>query len=313
MLQKILKMYLTAMAGDVRSPIPHLFGPPGCGKSESVEQAADLLGVNLHIVNVSRINPLELEGYQMPDADNTRLNLLTATLWTQLKGGDIVLLDEFLRGFPEVYNGLLDIMTSRQVAGFKLPKVFFIAASNSVVAYDKALEDRLLHICVPDLRSSKLIRNRTQQLIVDELGLLPSIVKSTEMQDLIHQEVEPMYEILDMLENRANIATQQVKGVSVRNLLGQARLREVHSKPLKDLLKWNNSRAISEGKPQYLYIVDEATALSYLTDIEKVQKFADKLTPLQRQNLDMNVQLLELALIDQQERKEKEDDLFFNE
>ena len=84
MLEKLLKLYVMAMAGDVRSPVPHLFGPPGCGKSQSVEQAADLLGVTLHTINVSRINPLELEGYQLPNADNTHLQLLTATTWQRL-------------------------------------------------------------------------------------------------------------------------------------------------------------------------------------------------------------------------------------
>ena len=52
MLEDILKLYVMAMAGDVRSPIPHLFGPAGCGKSSSVEMAANILNVNLHIINV---------------------------------------------------------------------------------------------------------------------------------------------------------------------------------------------------------------------------------------------------------------------
>ena len=58
MLKKLLKLYVTAMTGKVYSPVPHLFGPPGCGKSEVVKQAAQVLGVNLHIINVSRISPL---------------------------------------------------------------------------------------------------------------------------------------------------------------------------------------------------------------------------------------------------------------
>ena len=67
MLEKVLKLYTAAMLGDVRSPTPHLFGPPGSGKSSVVEQAAEMLGVTLHTINVSRISPLELEGVQMPD------------------------------------------------------------------------------------------------------------------------------------------------------------------------------------------------------------------------------------------------------
>ena len=160
MLETLLKLYVMAMAGDVRTPVCHLFGPPRCGKSTFAKQLADLVStpdrqVRLHTINVSRISPLELEGVQMPDKEHARLNLLTATYWSSLRDGDIVLLDEFLRGFPEVYNGLLDILTSREVAGFKLPRVFFIAASNSTVSYDKALEDRLMHLPVPDPRPSE--------------------------------------------------------------------------------------------------------------------------------------------------------------
>lgn len=181
MLEDILKLYVMAMAGDVRSPIPHLFGPAGCGKSSSVEMAANILNVNLHIINVSRISPLELEGVQMPDKNHKELNLLTATYWSKLKEGDIVLLDEFLRGFPEVYNGLLDIMTSRQVGGFQLPKVFFIAASNSTVAYDAALSDRLLHLPVADPRVNKAEHNNIARMLVDNIGLLPEMAASMEM------------------------------------------------------------------------------------------------------------------------------------
>src|SRR5690606_31400759 len=151
MLEKIVKLYVMAMANDVRSPLPPLFGPPGCGKSSAVEQLAELVGVHLHLINAARISPPDLEGVQMPqgEGEEMKLRLLHATFWTQLKEGDILLLDEFLRGFPEVYNGLLDILTSRQVGGYRLPKVFIIGASNSTVAYDKALEDRLLHLRVP--------------------------------------------------------------------------------------------------------------------------------------------------------------------
>ena len=232
------------------------FGPPGCGKSTFVEQAAELLGVNLHIINVSRISPLELEGVQMPNKNHTEINLLTAIYWKRLKEGDIVLFDEFLRGFPEVYNGLLDIMTSRQVGGFKLPKVFMIAASNSTVAYDKALEDRLLHLPVPDPRKSPFEKMKIAQVIVDKIGLLPDMVWATEMTDLIHYEVNPTYDILDALTKKGNIGAASTKGSSVRNLIGQAQLRHSTSEYLTELLAENNRRAINQGKHQFVVLLN---------------------------------------------------------
>lgn len=304
MLERILKLYVMAMAGDVRSPLPHLFGPPGCGKSTAVEQAAKLIGCNLHIINVSRISPLEIEGVQMPmgmDTNDPRLHLLTATFWTQLKEGDILLLDEFLRAFPEVYNGLLDILTSRQVGGFKLPKVFIIGASNSTVAYDKALEDRLLHLPAPDVRKSKAAKKEQAELLVNALGLLPEMVDSYEMLSLLDTEVLPMYDLLDQLNGKGTAT--QLKGCSVRNLIGQAKLRDVSSTPLKELLNMNNARAVSSGKWQYLFLFDRKnpqldSALPRLTAL----RGNARLTEIQALNLELNLQLIELEA----NRKNKE-------
>ncbi len=295
MLELILKLYTTAMAGQVRSPVPHLFGPPGCGKSTFVEQAAELLGVQLHIINVSRISPLELEGVQMPDKEHMELNLLTAIFWTRMKDGDILLLDEFLRGFPEVYNGLLDILTSRQVAGFRLPNVFIIAASNTTVAYDKALEDRLLHITVPDPRGPKSReRKHIAKILASQIGLLPEMAASYEMDQVLSIEIAPMYDVLDMLNNRAAVSASAIKGHSARNLIGQAQLRHVTSSPLEELISLNNVKAISQGKYQYVVLLNGKHP-----DPKYVRAAGNlvgnpKLTQLQALNLNLNLQLIGL-------------------
>jgi hypothetical protein len=304
-LETVLKLYSTAMAGDVRSPTPHAFGPPGSGKSTIIEQAAELIGCQLHIVNVSRLSPLEVEGVQMPTDENTRLHMLHSTMWTNLKEGDIIFLDEFLRGFPEVYNGLLDIFTSRQVAGFVLPKVFIIAASNSTVSYDKALEDRLIHLPVPDPRKGKQAKRQLAQHIVDDLGLLAEMRDSYEMQTLLDTEVLPMYEILDGLGNKT-AAPASVKGCSVRNLIGQARLREVQSTALAELISMNNTKAMSQGKVQYVLLTSGKNVEPTYQSKAQVLQGNKKLTKVQALNLDLNLQLIEMEAI----RKEKgtEDD-----
>lgn len=303
MLETVLKLYTTSMIGDVRSPTPHLFGPPGCGKSTVVQQAADLLGVNMHCINVSRISPLELEGVMMPVENNSRLHLLTATYWSQLKDGDILLLDEFLRGFPEVYNGLLDILTSRQVGGFKLPKVFIIAASNSTVTYDPALEDRLMHIKVADPRTKKTARSLIAQLIVDQLGLLPDMVNRMEMQSLLDTEVLPMYEVLDQIGGKVT-AGGIVKGCSPRNLIGQAQLRNITSNQLRELIDFNNREAIRLGKLQFVLLPTARRA-----DPKYVERAAGlvgnpRLTEVQRRNLDINLQLISMEAARQENERE---------
>lgn len=312
MLETILRLYTMALAGGVRSPLPHLFGPPGCGKSTVVEEAAEIIGCKLHIINVSRISPLELEGVQMPvpgDAEEVmKLKLLTATFWTQLNEGDILLLDEFLRAFPEVYNGLLDIITSRQVGGYKLPNVFIIAASNSTVAYDKALEDRLLHLPVPDPRRSKREKKHLAQLFIDKLGLLPDMVDSYEMQTVLDTEVLPMYDVLDNLKNRSS-SPANVKGRSIRNLIGQTQLRQVQSAAVKELITMNNQRAMAAGKVQYVFLLDGKAAQLDLTYEAKANQLRgnDRLTPVQAMNLELNLQLIEMEKIRQEKGTEDDD------
>ena len=302
MLKKILKLYTTAMLNEVTSPTPHLFGPPGCGKSTFCEQAAALLEVNLHVINVSRISPLELEGVQMPDKDNSKLNLLTAIFWTRMQDGDILLLDEFLRGFPEVYNGLLDILTSRQVGGFKLPKVFIIAASNTTVAYDKALEDRLLHLPVPDPRSSKREADHLSKILVETTGMLPSVADSYEMQQVLKSEIFPTYELLDTLKNKATVGTVNLKGHSLRHLIGQVQLREIQSNSLRALVDFNNLQAMRLQKAQYVILTSEIrTVGGYDLDTIKPLEGHPKLTDVQRKNLLVNKQFLELQEIKETE------------
>jgi hypothetical protein len=313
MLEKILKLYTMAMATDVRSPLPHLFGPPGCGKSTMVEQAAEIIGCNLHIINVSRISPLELEGVQMPHSteEEMHLRLLTATFWTQLQEGDILLLDEFLRAFPEVYNGMLDILTSRQVGGFKLPRVFIIAASNSTVSYDKALEDRLLHLPVPDPRKGKVAKRNLAQLVVDGLGLLPEMRDSYEMQTLLDTEVLPMYDLLDSIKNKTS-SPASTKGCSIRNLIGQAQLREVQSAALAELLAMNNTKAMTQGKVQYVLLTSGKKVDPAYRSKAQVLQGNPKLTQVQTLNLDLNLQLIEMEAA-RNEKGVEDDDILEND
>lgn len=314
MLETLLRLYVMSMAGDVRSPLPHLFGPPGCGKSSSVEKLAELVGKKLHTINVSRISPLELEGVQMPHTheDELKLKMLTATWWTALEDGDIVLLDEFLRGFPEVYNGLLDILTSRTVGDFVLPKVFIIAASNSTTTYDKALEDRLLHLPVPDPRRSKAAKAALGKMIVEELGLLPAMAESMEMGTLLDTEVLPMFDVLDQIKGKGSSNPQGLKGQSVRKLIGQAQLRQVQSAALKELISMNNNRAMFTGKPQFVLLLDGKN-LAYKSDALALVD-NPKLTAKQALNINLNLQLIEMEeiRIDKKGLDDDDDDVFLN-
>lgn len=305
MLEKLIKMYTCAMAYDVRSPMPHLVGPPGCGKSSTVEQLADLLGVQLHIINVSRLSPLELEGVMMPHGhgDEMTLRMLPATFWTSLKDGDILLMDEFLRGFPEVYNGLLDIFTSRRVGAFRLPKVFIIGASNSVIAYDSALEDRLLHIPVADPRRSNSELTRLSEILVQAIGLHPDMVNSIDMKDLMTDEVLPTFALLDSFKRTGTKVMAPTGGVSLRNLIGQAQMRVIQSAGLANVLTANNTLSMQMSAPQYVVLADGSSRNIPPKYVEAAEKLRGnpKLTPLQATNLEINLQLIEMEAAIQEE------------
>jgi len=314
MLEKIILLYAMSMAYDVRSPMPHLVGPPGCGKSTYVEQLADLLNVELHVINVSRLSPLEIEGVQMPHGlgEDMALKMLPATFWTSLKEGDILLMDEFLRGFPEVYNGLLDIFTSRRVGAHRLPKVFIIGASNSTVAYDLALEDRLLHLTVPDPRKSTKEREHLADVLINSLGLLPAIKGSQEMTHLLDTEVLPTYELLDSFKKKGKTVSKSGhEGKSLRNLIGQVQLRMVTSTPMKSLLEINNQMAAANGKYQFVVLLNGGrNAEDYKRHALKLRG-NPKLTKIQAINLEMNLQLLELADARTEEEPDVGDPVFF--
>lgn len=301
MLETLLRLYVMALTYDVRSPMPHIVGPPGSGKSTTIEQLAEQLGVNLHILNVSRLSPLEVEGVQMPHGvgEEMVLKMLPATFWTSLEEGDILLMDEFLRGFPEVYSAMLDIFTSRRVGNFRLPKVFIVGASNSVIAYDFALEDRLLHIPVDDPRKKLSEKKRLGRILLDSIGLNPDMADSMELTTVLGTEVLPTYNVLDVFKGKGSKVTKNAtsvgEGRSLRNLIGQAQLRQIQSDPLSNLIEANNQRSAHKKLWQYVFLLDGKTVpVGYGPAAASLLQHSTKLTPLQRLNLEMNLQLIEL-------------------
>jgi hypothetical protein len=189
--------------------------------------------------------------------------------------------------------------------------VFIIAASNSTVSYDKALEDRLIHLPVPDPRKGKMAKRELAQHIVDALGLLAEMRDSYEMQTLLDTEVLPMYEILDGLGNKT-AAPASVKGCSVRNLIGQARLREVQSTALAELISMNNTKAMSQGKVQYVLLTSGKNVEPTYQSKAQVLQGNKKLTKVQALNLDLNLQLIEMEAI-RKEKGTEDDDEFITD
>ena len=298
MLKQLLQMYAGFMTYGTTGAIGHMVGPPGSGKSTVAQELAMLLGVDLHVISVARLNPLESEGVQMPvgENDDMILQMLPAAMWTRMKDGDIVLFDEFLRGFPEVYNALLDVFTSRKVGSMALPKVFMIAASNSVSTYDEALEDRLLHMPVADPRHNKREKNRLIDLFISELGLFPDVAHSLEMDAMMQRLVLPTFNVMDTIgKNKArNVDDSTMQGKSIRNLIAQVQLRQVQNVELKTVIEENNRLAMIKGKPQYVVLLNTKTPADYVAKAELWLGNAG-LTGVQARNYQMNMQMIEFT------------------
>src|SRR5690606_24027355 len=104
-----------------------------------------------------------------------------------------------------------------------------------------------------DIRSSQVARKSTKELLIQSLNLSPKLINYAELDDLLAKEVDPMYELLDRFKkDRKSIGSTSLKGSSVRNLIGQYKLREIKSVALKELLAIANKVAIAEGKYQYV-------------------------------------------------------------
>ena len=206
-----------------------------------------------------------------------------------------------------MYNGLLDIFTAREVAGYRLPRVFIAGASNSVVTYDGALEDRLLHIPVADPRKQKTESTRLQKLLVEQLGLLPEMAEPAEMLTVMVKEVHPTFELLDQFTKKGIRGRgTQIEGTSLRKLIGQAKLREVHSTHLRELIEANNQKAMYLGKPQYVLLLSGKNVLRGYESQAKELMGNPRLTPLQAQNLELNLQLIQMEAVKRDNTVEEE-------
>jgi hypothetical protein len=300
MLEKLMTMYTMQQAHGVRSPIPHLFGPAGSGKSSSAEALASVMGVQLHIINVNRLSPLDVEGLQMPDTTggDMALRMLTATHWTQIREGDIVLFEELLEcKFPEVFAAIQEIVTARRVGGYCLPSCFMMAASNDITAPTVGWQDRLLHMPVADPRKSKRERNRIADLLVDETGLMPTMAGSDEMAELLTARVLPMFDVLDRLKkDGAKVVPSSGDTYSVRNLIGQVLLRYPVTPELKQLITVNNMTAMNVGQEQYVVLLGGGKGQvpnGYAPQALRLRG-NPRLTEIQAMNLELNLQLIEL-------------------
>ena len=131
------------------------------------------------------------------------------------------------------------------------------------------------------------------------------------MERMLDHEVLPTYELLDALKQNKTMGTASIKGVSLRNLIGQAKLRHIMSPYLQEVIDMNNRRAIQEGKFQYVFLTSgKAVDARYTAAMPQLLK-SSKLTEGQRLNLTLNLQLIQLEEAKQQGKETVTDEDIF--
>src|SRR5690606_38966833 len=131
--------------------------------------------------------------------------------------------------------------------------------------------------------------------MVEQLGLFPDMATSAAMDGVMAYEVLPTYELLDKFNGASNTVngSTRITGTSVRKLIGQAKLRHVLSSSLRTLIEDNNRAAISALKFQYVLLLDGVGVNNAYINWARGIK-PERLEGVQRENLEINLQLIEM-------------------
>jgi hypothetical protein len=108
--------------------------------------------------------------------------------------------------------------------------------------------------------------------------------------------VLPTYGLLDSFKKNGRKVGTVTDGTSLRNLIGQIQLRHVESTSLKALVDANNHAAMAASKPQFVVLLGGASSQVPKDYEDKARALVDspRLSDLQRRNIQMNLQLIEM-------------------
>jgi MoxR-like ATPase len=135
-----------------------LEGPTGIGKSELVKQVADELGIGFMVLDLSLLEPPDLVGLPVIEAERTRY-AVPSSLPTG--GAGLLLLEELNRADRTVQQPALQLLTARKLHEYELPPGWVPCAAVNpedgeyqVTPLDPALRCRFLQLKVrADIRS----------------------------------------------------------------------------------------------------------------------------------------------------------------
>lgn len=159
---KVLKSKLSMVLQEGVELTPFIWGKPGIGKSQSVKQIADSLGIDFIDLRLSQLESSDLRGIPVPDMEAGIARWLPPEFLPfegikKFEGtSGILLLDEMNRARTDVLQAAFQLVLDRSVGMHKLLDTWFIVAAGNlgmedrtdVNEMDAALKNRFLHINV---------------------------------------------------------------------------------------------------------------------------------------------------------------------
>ena len=188
------------MEGDQRV-VPMLWGQPGIGKSEAVQQYADCLRdrlgreVIVHDVRLTLYSAVDLKGLPVPNEDKTESIWLRPEIFKMDSDDDkinILFLDELSSAVPQVLVASYQLILNREVAGHRLPdNTIIICAGNRksdrgvVNKMPSPLANRMMHLNITfDIDSWRdwAFRNKVDDLVIGFISARPDRANTFEQE-----------------------------------------------------------------------------------------------------------------------------------
>lgn len=114
-----------------RTIVPCILGAPGIGKTQTIERLAKARHAKVVHLIASQILPSEVSGITMPVNDTKSMEIYDNLKISSLGDGDILFLDELLKGQQQVLNAMLTLVEDRRMMSErKLKDVMIVAAAN---------------------------------------------------------------------------------------------------------------------------------------------------------------------------------------
>ncbi len=141
-----------------------IWGAPGIGKTDIISQLATKLGVPVILIDLSRMDPLDIGGLPVPSkakkSDGEEMDVFTsaiADIWPRSNGpdgkGGIIFFDEFNNSSERTMNASHNLLLGSSIGKYKLPSQWVIFAAGNrhsdnprVTPLSTPVSNRLAHV-----------------------------------------------------------------------------------------------------------------------------------------------------------------------